>query len=66
MSVQTLKDSSFRIIGYIETRSDGSLVGKDASFNIKGYYDPGTNVTKDASWRVIGYGNLLTLLITGD
>ena len=36
MSRITLKDKHFRIIGYIETRSDGVHVGKDAHFRIVG------------------------------
>ena len=59
MSKQVLKDAQFRIIGYIEDRSDGTQVGKDAQFRIVGYYDPKTNKTKDAQFRIIGTGNLL-------
>jgi hypothetical protein len=65
MSTQTLKDSHYRITGYIETKSDGIQVGKDAHYRIKGYYDPKTNKTKDAQYRVVGEGNLLTSLILG-
>lgn len=64
MSTQTLKDSKFRIIGYIETRPDGTQVGKDDKFRIKGYYDPKSNKTKDAKFRIVGEGNLLASLIT--
>lgn len=64
MSTQTLKDNKFRVIGYIETRPDGTQVGKDAKYHIKGYYDPKSNKTKDASFRIVGEGNLLAALIT--
>ena len=64
MSRQTLKDSQFRVIGYIETRSDGIQVGKDKQFRVKGYYEPKTDKTKDAQFRVVGQGNLLASLIT--
>ena len=64
MSTQTLKDSHYRTIGYIETRSDGQQVGKDAHYRICGYYDPRTNKTKDAHYRIVGEGNLLASLIT--
>ena len=64
MSTQTLKDSHYNIIGYIETRPDGSQVGKDAHYTIKGYYDPKTNQTKDAHYNIMGTGNLLSSLIT--
>lgn len=63
MSRQTLKDSSSRIIGYIETRSNGTQVIMDSSSRVKGYYDPKTNTTKDSSSRTVGYGNLLTTLL---
>lgn len=62
-NVQTIKDHTHRIIGYIETRSDGTLVAKDASHRILGYYDPRTDQTKNASYRILGYGNLLASLI---
>lgn len=64
MSTQTLKDRHYRIIGYIETKSDGSQVGKDAHYRVKGYYDPRTNQTKDAHYRIVGTGNLLASLVT--
>jgi hypothetical protein len=64
MSTQTLKDSRYNIIGYIETRSDGTQVGKDSHYNIKGYYDPKTSKTKDSHYNIVGEGNLLASLIT--
>ena len=63
MSTQTLKDSHNNIIGYIESRPDGTQVAKDSHNNIKGYYDPKTNRTKDAHNNIIGTGNLLASLI---
>lgn len=63
MATQTLKDSSHRIIGYIDTDSSGKQTIKDASHRIKGYYDPNTNKTKDSSHRIVGTGNLLTSLL---
>lgn len=64
MSTQTLKDSRSNTIGYIETRPDGTQVGKDAHNNIKGYYYPKTNDTKDPHNNRVGKGNLLASLIT--
>jgi len=63
MATQTLKDSNYRIIGYIDTDSSGNQTIKDANFRIKGYYDPKTNQTKDSNFRIVGYGNLLTTLL---
>lgn len=63
MSTQTLKDSNYRIIGYIETKSDGTQVIKDSNYRVKGYYDSKSNQTKDSNYRVVGHGNLLTTLL---
>ena len=62
---QTLKDGQFQIIGYIDTDLDGQQTISDAQFHRRGSYDPKTNVTKDAQFRRIGYGNLLTTLLPG-
>jgi len=64
MSTQTLKDSHYNVIGFIETKSDGTQVGKDVHYQIKGYYDPKTNKTKDARYNIVGEGNLLAVLIS--
>ena len=64
MHRQTLKDEHFRVIGYIDTASDGKQTGKDAHFHTVGYYDPRTNVTKDAHFHTVGYGNQLASLIS--
>ena len=60
---ETLKDSSFRILGYIETRSSGEKVAMDSNFRILGYYYPGRNVTQDAQFRIIAYCDALSYLI---
>lgn len=63
MSRETLKDARFRVIGYIDTASDGKQTGRDARFRVVGYYEPKANVTKDPQFRVVGYGNLLASLV---
>jgi hypothetical protein len=63
MSTQVLKDSRYNVIGYVETRSDGTQVVKDARHSVRGYYDPKTNTTKDVQFRVVGQGNLLSSLL---
>ena len=65
MTTQVIKDSSFRIIGYIESKTDGSQLVKDSQFRIRGYYEPGQNVTKDDQFRIVGYGNLLASFLGG-
>lgn len=63
MSTQTLKDAHYRIIGYIETRSDGVQVIKNAQYRILGYFDPQYNQTKNEHYQIVGQGNLLTTLL---
>ena len=63
MSTQVLKDKNSSIIGYIETRSDGTQVGKNRNSSIVGYYDPRTNKTKNRNSSIVGEGNLLASLI---
>lgn len=63
MTTETLRDNLQRIVGYIETHTDGSKIGRDSSHVIKGYYDPGTNITRDATMRIVGYGDELVGLI---
>ena len=60
--IQTLRDSSNHILGYIYDDGD-KLVIKDDSNHLKGYYYKRDNVTKDPSNRIVGYGNLLTTLL---
>lgn len=62
---QTLKDARFRVLGYLDTDSDGGQALSDAQFRRLGTYDPKTNVTKDAQFRRVGLGNLLTTLLPG-
>jgi hypothetical protein len=63
MTTQVLKDSGHRILGYVETRSDGTQVVTDSAHRIKGYFEPTTNYTKDSAHRVVAYGNVLSLLL---
>lgn len=63
MASQTLKDRNHRVIGYLETRSDGMLVLKNANHQILGYYDPQRNETKNVNYSRVGQGNLLTSLL---
>jgi hypothetical protein len=63
MSRETIKDNSFRTIGYIETMPDGKRKALDASFRTLGYFDPKRNVTQDGSFRTIANGDVLSGLI---
>jgi hypothetical protein len=53
MSTQTLKERFHRIIGYIETRSDGTQVIKDDKFRILGYCEPKQNQTKNEFFALL-------------
>ena len=59
---QDLRDASGRLIGRIK-EVIGKLEIRDASGRLKGRYDPHTNVTRDASGKKLGAGNLLTTLL---
>ncbi|MGE8136451.1 hypothetical protein ACQKO5_22925 [Novosphingobium subterraneum] len=63
MARQSIKDSNFRIIGYIEDMAGGKQKAMDANYRILGYYDPKTNKTQDANYRIIANGNVLSGLI---
>jgi hypothetical protein len=63
MARQTIKDRSFRIIGYIEDISGNRQKAMDAKFNVLGYYDDQRDVTTDAQFSIVGRGNMLAALI---
>lgn len=63
MSRVAIKDSKFRIIGYIETMSDGKQKAMDAKFSPLGYYDPKRDITQDQKFKTIAHGNVLSGLI---
>lgn len=63
MASQDLRDNSNRLIGKIETLSNGKLELRDHTNRLKGTYDPKTNETRDYTNRLIGTGNLLTTLL---
>jgi hypothetical protein len=63
MNRQTLTDSRYHTIGYIDTASDGKQTARDAQYHVVGYYDPRTDTTRDARYHTVGHGNLLASLI---
>lgn len=60
----TLKNSRYHILGFIDTRADGTQVGMNSRYQIVGYYHPGRDITQDAQYRTFGMGNLLASLMT--
>lgn len=61
---QELRDSNGRPIGSITTLANGKQEGRDANGRLKGSFDPKTNQTRDSGGRVVGKGNILSVLIT--
>jgi hypothetical protein len=57
------KDRNSRILGYVETVSDGRQKALDASLRTLGYYNPRRDVTMDADLRVIARGRVLPALV---
>ena len=60
---QELRDGYGELLGRIIQRSDGKLEGRDQSGKLKGTYDVKTNQTRDNSGRLVGTGNLLSILV---
>ena len=60
---QVIKDRNDRILGYIETLANGRQKATDRNSNLLGYFDPQSNVTTDASSRVLAKANVLSGLI---
>ncbi len=63
MNQETLKDVAGTTIGYIETQDNGKQVLKDADNNIKGYYEPEGDHTRDADYNIVAKGNKLRSLM---
>ena len=63
MTRETIKSSSFIILGYLDTESNGDVVARDSSGRIVGYYKKRNNTTTDFSGRILYYGNCAVALI---
>jgi hypothetical protein len=63
VSRQDIRDPSNKLLGYIETSSDGREKATDALNKTLGYFDPQRNATTDPSNRVLARGNVLADLI---
>lgn len=60
---EDLRDKTGKLIGRIHTLSNNKLEIRNASGRKLGTYDPGTNQTRDHTGRLVGKGNLLTMLL---
>lgn len=61
-----LQDASGRLLGYLDRKPDGSSAVLSPQKKLLGRYDPATNLTRDASRREVGRGNLLVALLRWD
>ena len=59
----TLKDSRFRIIGYVDIASNGDKTLRNDKFQILGYYKKDRDITQDARFMTVGRGDILTSLL---
>ena len=63
MGRENIKDYSGRIIGSLETQSNGDVIVRDAYGKILGRYDSNLDVTKDFYGKILFKGNMVTSLI---
>lgn len=63
MSRQAIRNPNNKLLGYIETLSDGRQKATDADNKTLGYFDPKRNVTMDTNNRVLARANILSGLI---
>lgn len=62
MDTQILRDPSGREVGRV-THLNKVFVLRSPTGRELGRFDPATNMTKDATGRVVGRGNLLAFLV---
>lgn len=62
-NTQIIRDFSGKIIGYIETDSQGNKTVRDFYRVIKGYYDAKQDVTRDFYKRIIARGDACGMLL---
>jgi len=62
---ETIRDSQYRPVGYVETDSHGRQRALNSRFQTVGHFDPARNETRDAAYKVVARGNALTALIWG-
>lgn len=60
---EELRGESNRLLGWVEQRTDGVMEVRDGAGKLKGFYDPRSNETRDASGKRLGKGNLLAILL---
>lgn len=58
-----LRDTSNKLIGWIEQTAEGRYEVRSHSGQLKGWYDQKDNTTRDASGKRLGLGNLVAILL---
>ncbi|WP_304219608.1 hypothetical protein, partial [Phenylobacterium aquaticum] len=58
-----IKDRQYRTVGYVETDRHGRQRALNARYQTVGHFDPARNETRDARYRVVARGNVLSALI---
>ena len=59
----TLRDSRFRIIGYVDIAPNGDKTLRNEKFQILGYYKAKLDITQEARFMTVGRGDILTSLL---
>jgi len=62
---EPLRDFSGKIIGWLETEPNGNQALYDFPGKKLGTYEKNSNMTRDFYGRIIGHGNVLTMLLKG-
>ena len=65
MKTETIRDINFNVLGYVETDARGNKTVRDPSFNTKGFYSKGSNVTQDSSFKNLAWGDQTRILLKG-
>ena len=63
MEKEIIRDFSGRIIGTLETQSNGDVIARDFSGRILGKYDKAMDVTRDFYGKILFKGNMAGSLI---
>jgi len=63
MSKQEIRDSSNKLVGYIEEQSNGDQKAYDTMNRHKGTYDSSANKTYKPNNNLVGSGNQLVMLV---
>ena len=63
MNTVLLRDNRVRIIGQVTVYDNGDKMLYDERHNILGTYRKTINMTKDFYGNIVGYGDVLTMLL---